>query len=126
MSAFVFAIILVVGYSVVSVVKSLLSDHSDVKGTPVSGEVFPKIDGEVFPKIEIYNTEEPDVYVEKPVTQAAKPDVKKKVSKKVEGKGIPAVQEVTVEKEDKEKISLKNRSEAKRAFIHAEILNRKY
>ena len=118
MSAFVLAIILLVGYSVVSVVKSLLSDHSDVKGTPVSGEVFPKI--------EIYNTEEPDVYIEKPVTQATKPDVKKKVSKKVEGKGVPAVQEVTVETENKEKVSLRNRSEAKRAFIHAEILNRKY
>lgn len=118
MSAFVLAIILVVGYSVVSVVKSLLSDHSDVKGTPVSGEVFPKID--------IYNSEEPDVYIEKPVTQAAKPDVKKKVLKKVESRGATTASEVTVETENKEKISLRNRSEAKRAFIHAEILNRKY
>lgn len=31
-----------------------------------------------------------------------------------------------LDKEKEEKVSLKNRSEARRAFIHAEILNRKY
>lgn len=118
MSAIVWAIILVVGYSVVFVVKSLLSDHSDVKGTPVGGEVFPKID--------IYNREVSDECVEKRITSVTKPDVKKKQSKSVESMGESPVSDVAVEKGNKVNNSLRNRSEAKRAFIHAEILNRKY
>lgn len=115
-------IILVVagGYAIFFVLRTLLSDHVDVKGTPVGGEVFPRI--------EIYNPNSADVgaetdVVDKTVRKSPFPksravmDDKRNV--KDENVELP-------DKEKEEKVSLKNRSEARRAFIHAEILNRKY
>ena len=122
MSEIVYLLILAGVYSVVFVVKQLAAKHDDVKGTPVGGEVFPRV--------EVYNPSESEVYDECPVCpkplDVPEPAVKQVAVHKTKYSPIAAVQEATSDKTEKEKISLKSRSEAKRAFIHAEILKRKY
>lgn len=122
MSEIVYLLILVGVYSVVFVVKQLTAKHNDVKGTPVGGEVFPNI--------EVYNSEEPEEQKAYPAYQkpqdTPKPTVKPDAAHEKKYTPITTATELTANENDKEKISLKSRSEAKRAFIHAEILKRKY
>ena len=107
-------LLVVVGvYAIFFVLKTLLSD-------PVGGEVFPRI--------EIYNPNSADVgaetdVVDKTVRKSPFPKSRAVMDDKrnVKDKNVELL-----DKEKEEKVSLKNRSEARRAFIHAEILNRKY
>ena len=118
MSKLVYWLIILGAYSVYFVIKSLKSKHNDVKGIPLEGEVFPGID--------VYNQKEFGNYEDSSnmhsVEQVPKPVAKKNI---VEEKARKVAQ-IVGDKDDKVSISLKKRSEAKRAFIHAEILNRKY
>ncbi|MBO7231107.1 MAG: hypothetical protein J6V20_06860 [Bacteroidaceae bacterium] len=112
-----FILILVAVYVVVFVVKTLSSKADDVKGTPVMGDVFPKI--------EVYNESVNEYKPKEPVQQAVS---RKKEPLRPARRVVVEKQPETTEKvadEDKS-ISLKKKSEARRAFIHAEILNRKY
>lgn len=115
-------LVVVAIYVVVFVFRSLRSTHSDVQGTPINSEAFPKID--------IFNPMEPengDVSLEnRNTTEPTKAVAKRNVAKEKGYKAIVAAPEFPAVKQEQEKISLKNRSEAKRAFIHAEIFNRKY
>ena len=112
----VFLFVLVAVYMVVFVLRGMMSKHADVKGTPVTSEVFPKI--EVYNPIESDNNEASG-------NSKVVGTSKKKVVLRNESSVVETPQAVS-KKEDKVKILLKSRSEAKRAFIHAEILNRKY
>lgn len=111
-----FLIVLIIGYSVIFVVKSLVSNHDDVKGTPVTGEVFPKID--IFNQADSLNIPQE--------TEAFKPKAKKNTTRDNSHKTVLTTPDSVENKNEKTGISLKSRSEAKRAFIHAEIFNRKY
>lgn len=108
-------------YLIVYVVKHIMKEHPDVEGTPVENDSFPKANGSWFDAYE----ENPNdkAVVNKHVQKTAAP--KRVVENKVQ-KAAPD-NSVIVPADDKTpKVSLKNRSEAKRAFIHAEIFNRKY
>ena len=109
-------------YSIYLVIKSLNTNHSDVKGTPVGGEVFPTI--------KMYTPDEKtyEEYIKIPDTNTTTKTTTRKsyTERKKETKTISPVPSVGTENENISKITLKNRSEAKRAFIHAEIFNRKY
>lgn len=122
MSKLVYWLIIIGAYLVYYVIKSLISNHSDVKGTPIGGEVFPGID--------IYNQTDSDT-ADEYSGGAKNENINRKVAKRATvkekpHKTVPDTQEATDNKDEKAKISLKSRTEAKRAFIHAEILNRKY
>lgn len=115
MLTIVLFVVVVAIYAVAYVVKSLMSGNVDVKGTPVMGEAFPKID--------VYNGFNDDTK-EQQIVQPAEMKSKKPLNT---SNNFIGEKTVVVEKEKKEKhFSLKKRSDARRAFIHAEILNRKY
>ena len=122
MSKLIYWLIAIGAYTVYFVIKSLKSNHSDVKGTPLGGEVFPEI--------KMYNSTESkadEEFVEIPKAKTKpKTEVKKRVTTE---NNTNAGTETAFDNKNNgnyTKISLKNRSEAKRAFIHAEILNKKY
>lgn len=108
-------------YAVVYVVKAALAGKAGVEVEPVTDEEY---SGEEYQPMEY---EEPIPYME-PV---AKPKKVTKAKKSVSNEGVrttmatPVQQEAPV-KEKKECISLKDTSEAKRAFIYSEVFNRKY
>lgn len=121
MSKAVIYLIFAVVYLIVYVVKHIMKEHPDVKGTPVGNDTFPELNGSWF-----------DVYEENPndkavvnnhVQKTAAP--KRAVENKVQ-KAAPDNSVIVPADDRTPKVSLKNRSEAKRAFIHAEIFNRKY
>lgn len=122
MSKLVYWLIIIGAYLVYYVIKSLISNHSDVKGTPIGGEVFPGID--------IYNQTDSDTtdeYSGGTKTESINRKVTKRATvKEKPHKTVPVTQEATDIRDEKAGISLKSRSEAKRAFIYAEILKRKY
>lgn len=121
MSETVLSLILLAVYFIVYVVKHIMKEHPDVKGTPVGNDTLPESDGSWF-----------DVYEENPNDKAVVNNhVQKTAAPKrvVENKVQKAASDnsVIVPADDRTpKVSLKNRFEAKRAFIHAEIFNRKY
>lgn len=122
MSKLVYWLIILGAYSVYFVIKSLKSKHNDVKGTPLEGEVFPGI--EVYNQKEFGNNEDSSNMPS--VEQVSKPVAKKNIVEEKARKAVAGTAQIVGDKDDKASISLKKRSEAKRAFIHAEILNRKY
>lgn len=113
----VFVLVVVAVYVVLFVVRSLSSKAADVKGTPVLGDSFPVI--------EVYN-ERREGYKGNEHVQAT---VSKRKQQATPVKHV-AVEKQPIESplvvEEKKPFSLKKRSEARRAFIHAEIMNRKY
>ena len=115
-----YVVILVALYIVISALRSLKSKNSDVQGAPINGEIFPKID--------VYNQMEPQESYEcigNPGPAAVKSKPKKKIVQEKISK-IAATPETVTDKDETKKILLKSRSEARRAFIHSEILKRKY
>lgn len=113
----VFVLVVVAVYVVLFVVRSLGSKAADVKGTPILGDSFPTI--------EVYN-ERSEEYKEKERVQVTAPKRKEQVkpAKHVAVEKQPVTSAPVVE--EGKPFSLKKRSEARRAFIHAEIMNRKY
>lgn len=120
----VFVLILAAGYAIFFVIKSLSTIDGDVMGTPVGREKnLWNETYESFPAVESVKT--------------AKSDNAATADKKNAGKASAATckehacsdaevvhKDVEVIKTDK--ISLKSRAAAKRAFVESEIFNRKY
>ena len=123
MSKLIYWLIAIGAYTIYFVIKSLKSNHSDVKGTPIGGEVFPEV--------KMYNNPELKTFEEYPESTKTKithkTDIRKRVVlEKSSNSGADVPTSDDEKKDNATKISLKNRSEAKRAFIHAEIFNKKY
>ena len=121
MSETVLSLILLAVYFIVYVVKHIMKEHPDVKGTPVGNDTFPEPNGSWFDVYE-ENTEE-KAAVNKSVKKTVVPI---KTAEKNKQKAVPESTVVDAGNDKVLKTSLRNRSEAKRAFIHAEIFNRKY
>ena len=112
-------------YAIVYVIKAAFAGKAGVEVEPVTDEEY---SGEEYQPVEY---EEPVPYVE-PVAKPKKvTKAKAKPKKNVLNEGVrtttavPVQQEAPV-KEKKERISLKDTSDAKRAFIYSEVFNRKY
>ena len=112
-------VVLIIIYAVVFVVKSLTSKDAGVEAKPIDGEAFPK-----FPALELPEMDE-----------ISEPEVKHKRSDRSPAKNHSAMQIIreranTVTEQPVSSagkgVRIKTRSEAKRAFIHSEIFNRKY
>ena len=122
MSKLVYWLIILGVYFIYHIIKSLASKHDDVQGTPIGGEVFPKID--IYDQTDSEGTTEYSINSKTDgIHQKSTPKPAPKAKPAKSATEAPAVMG---SKNEKTKISLKNRSEAKRAFIHAEILKRKY
>lgn len=121
MSETVLSLILLAVYFIVYVVKRMMKEHPDVKGTPVGNDSFPEPNGSWFDVYEENPNDEAVVNNHVQKTAAPKRAVENKVQKATPDNSV------IVPADDRTpKVSLKSRSEAKRAFIHAEIFNRKY
>lgn len=121
MSETVLSLILLAVYFIVYVVKHIMKEHPDVKGTPIENDPFPETGASWFGVSE-ENTED-KAAVNKSVKKTVVPI---KTAEKNKQKAVPESTVVDAGNDKVLKTSLRNRSEAKRAFIHAEILNRKY
>ena len=121
MSETVLSLILLAVYFIVYVVKRMLKEHPDVKGTPVGNGSFPEPNGSWYEVYEENLNDEAVVNNHVQKTAAPKRVVENKVQKAAPDNSVMATAD-----DRTPKVSLKNRSEAKRAFIHAEIFNRKY
>lgn len=118
METIISIVVLVAIYSVVFVVKSLASKSADVKGTPFTGEVFPTID---ILKPDSHAGHEP--IMKENIVDHKRVSAKSRTSKEVT---VEKPNENAAQQVSRKGISLKFKSEAKRAFIYTEILNRKY
>lgn len=114
--------ILVALGAVAFVIKALGSRDADVKGTPI----FPK---EAFPEIEMPVLDKSEYLV----TDALEKEKNHKhvnPSTKYKRTSVPSVEnkkeQISEVAKNKSDFSLRNKSEAKRAFVYSEILNRKY
>ena len=121
MSETVIFLIFVAVYFIFYVVKYMMKEHPDVKGTPVGNDTFPKANGSWFDAYEENPNDKAVVNNHVQKTAAPKRVVENKVQKATPDNSVMATAD-----DRTPKVSLKNRSEAKRAFIHAEIFNRKY
>ena len=102
-------------YAIVYVIKAAFAGKAGVEVEPVTDEEY---SSEEYQPVEY---EEPVPYVE-PVAKPKRNVLNEGVRTTT---AVPVQQEVPV-KEKKERISLKDTSEAKRAFIYSEVFNRKY
>ena len=109
-------------YSAIYIVKRLISKSADAAGAPIMGEPFPHI--------EVLETEErgPD---EAPLKREADrrktPEYGEKPSRTAYGHRSTSDSSSAADDRPKGKrFSISDKSEAKRAFIYAEIFNRKY
>lgn len=112
-------------YAVVHIIKATLSGNEDVEAEPVTEEYSAEPDEygpefEQAPKQVIYVEPEP-----KPKKRMPKRTVPSKKEPVRTTSGAPVQQEAGKETQ-KERITIKSGSEAKRAFIYSEIFNRKY
>ena len=104
-------------YAIVYVIKAAFAGKAGVEVEPVTDEEY---SGEEYQPVEY----------EEPVAKPKKV-TKSKSKKNVLNEGVRTTTAVPVQheapvKEKKERISLKDTSEAKRAFIYSEVFNRKY
>lgn len=114
-------------YAVVHIIKATLPSNEDVEAEPVTEEYSAEPD-EYGPEFE--QAPQQVIYVE----PEPKPNPKKRMPKRtVPSKKEPVrttsgapVQQKAEKETQKERITIKSGSEAKRAFIYSEIFNRKY
>ena len=112
-------------YAVVHIIKATLSGNEDVEAEPVTEE-YPAEPDEYGPEFE--QAPKQVIYVEsepKPKKRMRKRTVPSKKEPVRTTSGAPVQQEAEKETQ-KERITIKSGSEAKRAFIYSEIFNRKY
>lgn len=112
-------------YAVVHIIKATLPGNEDVEAEPVTEEYSAEPDEyeaeyEQVPRQVIYVELEP-----KPKKRMPKRTVPSKKEPVRTTSGAPVQQEAEKETQ-KERITIKSGSEAKRAFIYSEIFNRKY
>ena len=112
-------------YAVVHIIKATLPGNEDVEAEPVT-EVYSaepdeyEAEYEQVPRQVIYVEPEP-----KPKKRTPKRTVPGRKEAVRTTSGAPVLQEAEKETQ-KERITIKSGSEAKRAFIYSEIFNRKY
>lgn len=126
MEEILYIVVIFIIYSIVHVVKSVTSKNADVQGTPYTGEAFPAIDTLPEQPVTPQPAQEmaPRKATASKVVATGKENIKKQNRRNNEEK---ISQDVAAVQDTGERIiSLKSRSAAKRAFIEAEILNRKY
>lgn len=106
--------------------RKMRTGHDDVKGTPVNDNT--RADDRVFSEIykNEYELDTGGLFDNFKSNTTEKRETTKKVLKEKNYRAIAGTPEFTTEKKSETKFSLKSRSEAKRAFIHSEIFNRKY
>lgn len=112
-------------YAVVYMIKAALSGNEGVEVKPLTEEYSTEPD-EYGPEFE--QTPQQVIYVEpepKPKKRMPKRTVPSKKEPVRKTSGAPVQQEAEKETQ-KERITIKSGSEAKRAFIYSEIFNRKY
>lgn len=112
-------------YAVVYMIKAALSGNEGVEVKPLTEEYSTEPD-EYGPEFE--QTPQQVIYVEpepKPKKRMPKRAVPNKKEPVRTTSGAPVQQEAEKETQ-KERITIKSGSEAKRAFIYSEIFNRKY
>lgn len=114
-------------YAVVHIIKATLPGNEDVEAEPVTEEYSAEPDEygpefEQAPKQVIYVEPEPKPKPKKRMPKRTVPSKKEPVRTT---SGAPVQQEAEKETQ-KERITIKSGSEAKRAFIYSEIFNRKY
>lgn len=112
-------------YAVVHIIKATLSGNEDVEAEPVTEEYSAEPD-EYGPEFE--QAPQQVIYVEpepKPKKRMRKRTVPSKKEPVRTTEGGPVLHKAEKEAQ-KERITIKSGSEAKRAFIYSEIFNRKY
>lgn len=112
-------------YAVVHIIKATLSGNEDVEAEPVTEEYSAEPD-EYGPEFE--QAPQQVIYVEpepKPKKRMRKRTVPSKKEPVRTTEGGPVLHKAEKETQ-KERITIKSGSEAKRAFIYSEIFNRKY
>lgn len=114
-------------YAVIHIIKATLPGNEDVEAEPVTEEYSAEPDEygpefEQAPKQVIYVEPEPKPKPKKRMPKRTVPSKKEPVRTT---SGAPVQQEAEKETQ-KERITIKSGSEAKRAFIYSEIFNRKY
>ena len=112
-------------YAVVHIIKATLPGNEDVEAEPVTEEYSAEPDEyeaeyEQVPRQVIYVEPEP-----KPKKRMPKRTVPNKKEPVRTTEGGPVLHKAEKETK-KERITIKDSSEAKRAFIYSEIFNRKY
>lgn len=133
MESLISLVVLGVVYSVIYVVKSMLSRSEDVVASPMTGEAFPQVDV-LEPSDDAgqsYVYEEPK---QSATTQPAPVQAKKKefiphkhpVNVQRATPDLPPVPTVMSGNRKENRFNLSGKSEARRAFIYSEIFNRKY
>ena len=105
-------------YAVVHIIKATLPGNEDVEAEPVTEEYSAEY--EQVPRQVIYVEPEP-----KPKKRTPKRTVPGRKEAVRTTSGAPVMQEAE-KGTQKERITIKSGSEAKRAFIYSEIFNRKY
>mgnify|MGYP003419360773 FL=1 len=112
-------------YAVVHIIKATLPGNEDVEAEPVTEEYSTESD-EYGPEFE--QAPQQVIYVEpepKPKKRMRKRTVPSKKEPVRTTEGGPVLHKAEKETQ-KERITIKSGSEAKRAFIYSEIFNRKY
>lgn len=114
-------------YAVVHIIKATLPSNEDVEAEPVTEEYSAEPDEygpefEQAPQQVIYVEPEPKPKPKKRMPKRTVPSKKEPVRTT---SGAP-VQQKAEKETQKERITIKSGSEAKRAFIYSEIFNRKY
>ena len=101
-------------YSVVFVIKSIFSKNPGVEAKPMMSEVFPEI------------KDYEQVFAQEDITPQRKERPVDKARGDFEKKPLEEVVTTVDKKREHKRFSISGKSEARRAFIYSEILNRKY
>lgn len=123
MESIVSIVVLIAVYSLIAIVKVILSKDGGVEAKPVMGEAFPEIE-----------CLEPEELPGEPriVKDTGKKSKVRDFAKLSDNRSISfesdaeAPEPVSSEKRNSGKVIMKSKSDAKRAFIYSEVFNRKY
>ncbi|MBR3877373.1 MAG: hypothetical protein IKJ23_04245 [Bacteroidaceae bacterium] len=123
MESIVSIVVLIAVYSLIAIVKVILSKDGGVEAKPVMGEAFPEIE-----HLEPEETlEEPSI-----VKNIGKKSKVRDFAKLSDNRTLSfesdaeAPESVSIERRNSDKVIMKSKSDAKRAFIYSEVFNRKY
>lgn len=123
MVSIVSIVVLIAVYSLIAIVKVILSKDGGVEAKPAMGEAFPEIEHlepeETFEKPSIVE----NIGKKSKVRDFAKLSDNRTLSFESDAE---APEPVSSERRNSGKVIMKSKSEAKRAFIYSEVFNRKY
>lgn len=123
MESIVSIVVLIAVYSLIAIVKVVFSKDGGVEAKPVMGEAFPEIE-----------CLEPEELPGEPriVKDTSKKSKVRDFAKLSDNRSISfesdaeAPAPVSSERRNSDKVIMKSKSDAKRAFIYSEVFNRKY